>query len=153
MVCDDCGTSTGVRNYVNYTTKVRSKLCGPCCSIRNHPRNRIPEEWAAWQASRKKNAETFAPEAKPLPAVLDPNVIAAAAQRLVGEAARLEHPAPHPNSPLWVGRDLEVEGWERRVLVKAVQQAIDDGLLEMARYRDDWGNRKRELRAAADPFA
>jgi hypothetical protein len=75
-------------------------------------------------------------------------LIDAAVQRLMSEAKRLPEANPNTRSPAWIGRDLEVEGWDRKLLTKALAQAIEDGDLVIEEVRDGKRNLKRTVRPA-----
>lgn len=74
--------------------------------------------------------------------------IAAAVQRLMQTAREREDTAPTPRSPNWIGKELEEEGWSRRVLLAAIDRAKKDGDLVPGFYLDEWRHRKRALRPA-----
>jgi hypothetical protein len=117
-----------------------------------HPRGRDfakkeIEDLAAEVAERKQ-AQREAARPKPASSTPEPQLIEAAVQRLMGEAQRLADPHPKPRSPAWIGRDLEVEGWDRKLLVAALAQAVEDGDLVLDEQFDASRNMKRVVRPA-----
>jgi hypothetical protein len=99
-------------------------------------------------AQDRARREAAMPKKPAVDAHKDAKIIAAAVQRLMGEAKRLKDPHPKPRSPAWLGRDLEVEGWERKTLVAALAQAVEDGDLVVEDVFDAARNPKRVVRPA-----
>jgi hypothetical protein len=104
--------------------------------------------WAALVAEERNRRERPAVEDKRGAQKDDPKLVDAAVQRLMGEVKRLEVANPDPRSPAWIGRDLEVEGWDRKLLRKALAQAVEDGDLVLEEYRDERRNLRRAVRPA-----
>jgi hypothetical protein len=103
-------------------------------------------EWEGARAEERNRRETLA--AACVVQRTEPRVIDAAVQRLVGEAQRLHDPHPKPRSPSWIGRDLEIEGWDRKLLVAALAKAVEDGDLVVEDHFDATRNLKRVVRPA-----
>lgn len=148
LICEDCG-APGIR-IIRYNEAMQrvpaGVVCRDCLVKRNRAEERAhPGYDAALAEYRAKRASSTKAKTRPEDVALDPNQIDAAVQRLMQEVKRLEHPAPTPKSPRWIGRDLEREGWSRSMLVAAVAQALDDGDLVAGHFHDTRGNRKDQL--------
>jgi hypothetical protein len=116
-----------------------------------HPRGRDfakkeIEDLAAEVASQKRARSEASKPNKPF--TRDGRLVDAAVQRLMDEVRRLDDANPDPRSPGWIGRDLEVEGWDRKTLRAALAQAVSDGDLVVEEFRDEKRNRKRAVRPA-----
>jgi hypothetical protein len=103
-------------------------------------------EWEGARAEERNRREALTRECATKRE--EPRLVDAAVQRLVGEARRLVDPHPKPRSPSWIGRDLEVEGWDRKMLVSALAKAVEDGDLIIEDYQDAARNQKRAVRPA-----
>lgn len=149
LICEDCGAPG--RRIIRYNEAMQRVPAGVVCMDCLVKRNRAEErahpgyDAALAEYRAKRAAATKAKTGSSGEAALDPNQIDAAVQRLMQEVKRLEHPAPTPKSPRWIGRDLEREGWSRPMLVTAVAQALDDGDLVAGHFHDARGNRKDHL--------
>ena len=169
IVCEVCGEPGRIfRVTPGYVTPGTEHLSGPNAMCDRHAAIRQREIWLhghpkgyefALREEKERIAELLERKAagregaggKAKPFVSEreeAKLVDAAVQRLMGEAKRLDDANPNTRSPAWVGRDLEVEGWSRKVLIKALARAIEDGDLVIEEIRDERRNRKRAVRPA-----
>jgi hypothetical protein len=145
--CDECGKPEAAAYGSGYPVWAHeADLCAACFPGYAHRRMvaKDPEGYAAsveWVKAREAEARGDKQEATP-PA----HMVAAAVQRLCQEAMAREDAHPSPTSPLWIGRALEAEGRDRKLLKQALDQAIDEQDLQIVDYRNAQRSHRRAVR-------
>jgi hypothetical protein len=165
LPCEKCGLPG--RSYAikeGHTVPGFEKISKPVVMCERHLRDHQREVFwhtrpggyevavREWQEATAEVMRAIAKgeKAKPGIGVLQPveDLVDAAVERLITEVGRLDDAHPDPRSPAWIGRDLEVEGWERKMLREALAQAIGKGYLRIEEFRDEKRNLKRAVRIA-----